>query len=128
MTCSTVVAVRPRVWMGCLACYNEGHLVGEWVDAADAGGLTPDGLHGSPTTHDELWCFDLEGFPVGTGEMSSTTAVQWPALLAWVETGCYVAGADNQLSASDFEERYCGCWDSFADYGAQLAEDIGLID
>lgn len=43
---------------------------------------------------------------------------QWPALLAWVGTGCYVADADNLPSASDFEERYCGCWDSFADYVA----------
>lgn len=54
--------------------------------------------------------------------------MQWPALLAWTENGCYVADADNLPSASDFEERYCGCWDSFADHVAQLAENIGLID
>lgn len=51
--------------------------------------------------------FDLEGFPRGTGEMSPTTAVpwgemfeevgetEWSALLAWVETGCYVADASD---------------------------------
>lgn len=61
-------------------------------------------------------------------EMTPTTVVQWPALLAWVETGCYVVGGDNLPSASDFEERYCGCWESFTDYAAQLAEDIDLID
>lgn len=126
MTAQTTV--RPSVWIGCLACYNAGVLNGRWFPAEGAAEVTPDGLHGSSTIHDELWCFDLEGFPVGTGEMSFTTAVQWPALLAWVETGCYVAGADNLPSMSDFEERYCGCWESFADYAAQLAEDIGLID
>ena len=34
MSCSTVTVARPRVWVGCLACYNEGRLVGEWVDIA----------------------------------------------------------------------------------------------
>ena len=83
---------------------------------------------------------NIEGFTQGTGEMSPLTAlqwgelfdevgeVQWPALLAWVETGCYISGGNNLPSASDFEERYCGCWESFADYATQLAEDIGLID
>lgn len=103
MSCSTVSATRPRVWIGCLSCYNEGRLVGEWVDATNAGDLTPNDLHGIPTTHEELWVFDLEGFPSGTGEMSPTAAApwgelyeevgetQWPALLAWVDSGCYVA-------------------------------------
>jgi glutamine synthetase len=25
----------PRVWIGCLASYNAGRLIGEWVDATD---------------------------------------------------------------------------------------------
>ena len=137
---TTLTTVRPSVWIGCLACYNEGILNGRWFPAEDADEATPDDLHQNPTHHDELWVFDHEGFPVGTGEMSPTTAVQWgelfdevgevqwSALLAWVETGYYIAAGDNLPSASDFEERYCGCWESFADYATQLAEDIGLID
>lgn len=136
----TQTTVRPSVWIGCLACYNKGLLNGQWFPAEEAGEVTPDDLHQNPTAHDELWIFDHEGFPVGTGEMSPTTAQQWgevfdevgeeqwPALLAWVETGCYIASGDTLPSASDFEERYCGCWESFADYATQLAEDIGLID
>ena len=27
------ICVMPRVWIGCLACYNEGNLVGDWFDA-----------------------------------------------------------------------------------------------
>ena len=53
---------------------------------------------------------------------------QWPALLAWVETGCYIAEGDDLPSTSDFRERYCGCWDSFEDYACQFAEDICLMD
>lgn len=115
MSCSTVTVVDPRVWIGCLSCYNEGRLAGEWVDAADAGALMPGDLHGSPTTHDKMWVFDLEGFPTGIGEMSPSAAVpwgelldevgttQWPAPLAWVETGCYIAeGAGDFPSLGDF--------------------------
>lgn len=53
---------------------------------------------------------------------------QWPALLAWIETGCYVACGDTLPSVSDFEERYCGCWDSFEDYAYQFAEDTCLME
>ena len=132
--------VRPSVWIGCLACYNQGLLNGQWFQAEEAGEVTPEDLHGTPTDHEELWCFDHEGFPTGTSEMSPDTAQlwgevfdeigeeQWPALLAWIETGCYVACGDTLPSTSDFRERYCGCWDSFEDYATQLAEDICLMD
>ena len=30
----------PRVWIGCLACYNEGRLVGDWYDAITADEIT----------------------------------------------------------------------------------------
>lgn len=108
--------------------------------AEGAGDLAPNDLHGTPTTHEEMWVFDLEGFPRGTGEMSPSAAVPWgefygevgetlwPALLTWVETGCYVVDADDLPSASDFEDAYQGEWDSFDDYAAQLTEDIGLTD
>ena len=115
-------------------------LNGRWFLAEEAGEVTPEDLHQHPTYHDELWIFDHEGFPAGTSEMSPDTAQlwseffdevreeQWPALLAWVETGCYVAYGDTLPSTSDFRERYCGCWDSFEDYATQLAEDICLME
>ena len=134
--CRTSTA--PRVWIGCLSCYNAGRLVGDWHDAEDAAEVTPEDVHGGPTTHEELWCLDIEGFPRGTGEMYPSTAAawgdlygevgetQWDALLVWVETGCYIADADDLPSTSDFEERYCGCWDSERDYADQLADDLGV--
>jgi hypothetical protein len=27
----------PRAWVGCLACYNDGRLVGSWMDGEEAG-------------------------------------------------------------------------------------------
>lgn len=54
--------------------------------------------------------------------------VQWGALLAWVETGYYVADVDGLPCASDFEDRYCGYWDSENDYAAHLAEEMRIWD
>ncbi|PIN52684.1 antirestriction protein [Trueperella pyogenes] len=126
--------------MGCLACYNAGRLVGDWFDAEAADEVTPEDLHDHPTSHEELWVFDLEGFPRGAGEMSPSAAalwgelceevgeMRWDALLAWVETGCYVADSDDLPCVSDFEERFCGCWNSESDYSAHLADELGIWD
>ena len=73
---------QPRVWIGCLACYNAGRLVGTWVDAVDADGVMPADVHRSmveagtavvsaddvyveadgSSPHEELWCMDHQGF------------------------------------------------------------------
>ncbi|MDO4792378.1 MAG: antirestriction protein ArdA [Buchananella hordeovulneris] len=128
--------VRPAVWLGCLACYTEGRLVGRWCDAEDAEGVTPEELHVGPTSHEELWCLDLEGFPACSGEFSPETATlwgelysevgdeQWGALKAWVEDGACVIDSDGLPERSSFEERYRGCWSSFLDY---LNEEIELL-
>lgn len=135
--------VTPMAWIGCLRCYNEGLLVGEWYDAATADEVTPADVHGAvfpEDTHDELWVFDHEGLPV-RGEMDPLAAAAWgkrldevdasqrPALCAWVESGDYVAeGGDGDLpSLTDFEERYAGHWDSFRAFAEQLADDLGLF-
>ncbi|TDP89770.1 antirestriction protein [Leucobacter luti] len=133
----------PRVWVGCLACYNAGHLVGEWCDAVDAGEVTSSDIHGTHTRadlHDELWCFDTENIPM-RGEMSPSDAAQWgeilsgvedhlrAALNAWVESGSYTAEGTGDLpSVSEFRDQHLGHWDSFRDYVESLAEDTGLLD
>ncbi len=73
--------VTARVWVGCLACYNEGFLAGEWWDADEAP-LSMTGtddetehfnaqiderrVHVSPyhyrDGHEELWVMDHDGF------------------------------------------------------------------
>lgn len=133
----------PAVWIGCLACYNDGALVGDWYDAIDADQVTVADLHRGTDRNfsqcEELRCMDTENIPV-SGEMSPMDAARWgraldavddhllPALFAWVRSGDYVAEGDGDLpSISDFAERYCGEWESFEDYAHQLAEDIGLL-
>ena len=92
------------------------------------------GAHSRADSHDKLWVFDHENIPV-RGELDPLTAAEWgrvytevgpehwPALCAWVESGDYVAEGTGDLpSISDFEERYQGHWDTFAEYAENLAD------
>lgn len=133
----------PRAWIGCLHCYNSGHLVGDWFDAVDADEVTLADVHkgsGRPyTACEELWVMDHDLIPI-PGEMSPHEAAEWgraltgvdehlrPALHSWVLSGCYVAeGTGDIPSLPDFEERYCGHWESFREYAEQLADDTGMM-
>lgn len=90
----------PQVWIGCLACYNAGRLVGRWVDADEAGDVTSETLHevaanlagtdpNEPAdlgAHDELWVFDHQGFGGVLGgvldaECSPAEAQRWAELI-----------------------------------------------
>lgn len=140
---TAIDTTTPRVWIGCESHYAECRLVGEWFDAKTADEVTVADVHlGSGLDHsqcEELWVMDHENMPV-SGEMDPLTAAEWgrcidsvdehlrPALLAWVRSGSYVAEGTGDLpSLPDFEERYCGEWDSFREYAEQLGEDIGLL-
>lgn len=137
-TTSTTTDTTPRAWIGCLACYNEGRLVGDWYNAIDADDVTPETIHGRATSHEELWCFDIENM-LTRSEMSPHEATrqaeviesvdehQRAAFHAWVASGDYVEDGDGLPSVSDFEERYCGEWESFDDYARELADDTGLL-
>lgn len=135
---------EPQVWIGCLACYNAGRLVGEWFPAVGADEVTLAQVHrsagGARFGCEELWVMDHEHIPV-RGEMDTTTAAAWgeayqqapdglwEAVCAWVDSGAYVAAADASTpSLGDFEERYTGQWDSFEDYAEHLAGELDLFD
>ena len=142
-TTSSATDMTPRVWIGCLACYNAGRLVGDWFNAEGAGEVTTYDIHGAHSradSHDKLWVFDHENIPV-RGELDPLTAAAWgrclaevnehlrPALCAWVESGGDIAEGNTDLpSISDFEERYCGRWGSFEDYAEHWATETGMMD
>lgn len=86
---------EPQVWIGCLACYNAGRLVGEWVDAIEAGDKTPADIHGDEdnlhrleirdggSPHEELWCMDHQDFKgLLDGECSPMEAQRIAEVLA----------------------------------------------
>lgn len=106
----------PLVWVGCLACYNGGSLVGDWVEAVDAAGWACFNV-----SHEETWVMD-HAFPGGIGEMSPSEAVQlgerigvaaslglpMPAYLAW----CSMTG---ETDPERCQNSYYGEWGSVED-------------
>ena len=76
---TTAISTTPRAWIGCLACYNAGRLVGDWFDAVTADEVTTYDVHSAHSradSHDELWVMDHENIPV-KGEMRPADAAAW---------------------------------------------------
>lgn len=141
---STTLSPTPAVWVGCMACYNAGKLVGEWVDAVNADKVTIQGLHTTFQVHDcegeELWVFDTESLPIAY-ELDPTTAVAWGKALEDVESDELAAfaawaasDAATRLPDSDvpdvavFHTSYQGQWESFSSYAHNYAEETGLLE
>ena len=143
MNVRTAQELTPRAWIGCLACYNSGKLVGEWFEAGNASDVTLIEVHGGlAQVHsecEELWCFDTDNIPVSR-EMGPHEATQWaevfaevgerlwPALHAWVRSGPYSTQHSSDLPVtSEFLDSYMGEHDSFISYLQQYVEDTGLL-
>lgn len=138
----TATNTTPRAWIGCLSCYNAGHLVGEWYDATEAAEVTPADVHGGDPVDEsceELWCFDHENIPV-RGELDPMVAQDWgdayeeagttlwPAVMAWAESGCHATVGDSDIpSIANFMERYCGEWSDFDEFAAEQLDQSGLL-
>lgn len=121
-----------RAWVGCLACYSEGRLVGEWVDAVDAAECVPCQRAG----HEEWWVMDHEGLPVA-GECSPGEATRWAEIMTACAEGTGApldavrAYLDNfhgyEDALNDFEDAWCGEWESERQYAEEYAEECGYL-
>lgn len=119
-----------RVWVGCLACYNAGRLIGEWRDAVDASDYEcPSGRH------EEYWIMDHE-IPGVDGEMDPATAVRWGEVWAGVEEHQAEAFAawlsyagikdPEDATVAAFEDAYEGEWESPEAHAWELLESCGI--
>lgn len=120
---------EPRVWVGCLSCYNEGRLVGEWASALEA----PEVIPCQRPNHEEWWCMDHEGF-LGAldGECSPEEAAKIATALAEFD------GGDDQVVAAWladghpvgrpdlFQDEFRGVFNSEREFAYQLADDLGF--
>ena len=130
--------IVPRVWIGCLACYNEGQLTGHWYDAVDAADVLPSDLHGVPTDHEEMWVMDTENLPI-SGETDPRTAAKWGAIveavdpqwrgafLAWIDEEGY-DDPDDVPDRAGFYELLLGEWPSFDEFAEEIVRDTGMLD
>jgi antirestriction protein len=157
-TLAAVETDSPSVWVGCLGCYNNGSLFGEWVDGLVATDLVAAGIAVIKTIvgytaarcvrcfSDEFHVFDHENFgPFLDGECSPWQAQQAAeAMVAFNEAavnsnvpkGALLAFAANEdLKAQDFAEwiedaqdRYEGQWESTTAFAEDYTATLGLLD
>lgn len=133
------MSTEPRIYVACLAAYNNGLLHGEWIDADQSA----DELHeavarmlaASPQPGAEEWAIhDYEGFgSLRLGEYESLERVaaiaagiaeHGDAFSAWLsyDESQDVAGMQS------FEDAYRGEWDSLRAYAGDYAESTGMYD
>jgi antirestriction protein len=133
------MSTNPRVYVACLAAYNNGRLHGTWIDANQSA----DELHedvqrmlaASPEPGAEEWAIhDYEGF----GELrlsewesfervsaiAAGIAEHGDAFSAWLSYDESQDVTDMQA----FEDAYRGEWDSLRAYAEDFADDLGLYD
>lgn len=125
-----------RVWVGCLAHYNNGDLIGEWLDASEAGDWVCPRKDPSDVylNCEETWVMDHE-IPGVNGEMDPMTAVKWAGVFAEVEdyeADAFAAwmGMETRQPDDDtytrFRDAYHGEWAKPEDHAWSFVEDQHL--
>jgi hypothetical protein len=141
---TTTTATERRIWIGSLADYNNGDLLGEWVDVdgKDGDELQAEAARILATSRqpyaEEFAIFDHEGFGrlieeyTPLRDVAELSAVMdgiydEAAFLAWID---YQGKDDLPQDISDyaerFEQQYCGEM-SGEEYAEQFAEETGQL-
>ena len=127
-----------RIYVACLASYNNGILHGAWIDAdQDAGSIFTEVqkmLAASPMPDAEEWAIhDYEGF-YGYAVSESQSFKQVSSLAVFIgEQGKLGAellthfGGDIDDARNTLEENYCGEYKSLADFAEELTTETVTI-
>ncbi len=134
----TTTTEQPRIYVACLAAYNNGYLHGEWIDAAQEPWPLYDAvramLSASPVAGAEEWAIhDYEGFGgVRIGEHTGLDRVS--ELAAFIATHDEVGAAVLDYYSGSLDEarealadRYLGAHASLADYMQEVTEETATI-
>lgn len=128
--------LHPRIWVGSLADYNAGRLLGDWLDAAadpsDLRAAVDRILAGSHESDAEEWgIFDYDDFgDYQVGEYDSLDQVanvargiaeHGPAFATWVEIH-----DGNPDMLAQFDDCFIGTYDSPADWAREVLEGSGI--
>lgn len=134
---ATEFEFTPAVWVGCLACYNDGNLVGDWVGAFEAGDFIPCNQPG----HEERQAMDHEGF-LGAldGETSPEEAqdlaermrdelsdMDSKKVAAWIEHS-HNTGDDFMECVESFQDSYDGTFDTRLDWAWGYMDNTGMLN
>lgn len=142
-----------RAWVGCLGCYNDGDLVGSWLDADDCGDLVAAGLAIIARDEDdnrgelcprcgseEFWVMDHEGLPAAvlSGECSPSQfhelATVWETIDSPEMVAAYLGNMGETVTAENLAklaesaaDAYTG-YETVIEYAEALIEDSGARD
>lgn len=138
MGATTTETLQPRIYVACLAAYNNGHLHGAWIDAAQEPWSIYDGvkvmLAASPVAGAKEWAiYDYDGF--GGIRIKEYTGFERVSALACfiVEHGEIGAAlldyfnGDLDEAREAMEGRYLAEHASLADYVQDLTEETTPI-
>lgn len=143
----------PQVWIGCLASYNAGRLIGEWVEATDVDEMNEAQTRVAATAvaaakeaheyplyfgdPEEFFIADYDNFPQAAvsmlGEYSPYETVaavgaaieeHGAAFSKWLETIDELGEVDSL--AERFTESYRGEWESEEAFAMEQATELGL--
>lgn len=134
---------EPRIYVACLAAYNNGVLHGEWIDAnqdaADIHERIQEMLAKSPIEgaeefaihdYDEFSSYAIQEYDTVeyVSVIGQSIADHGDAMAAWLENERPINADEATERAGQFEEAYAGEWGSIEEYAENLADDIGAID
>ena len=127
-----------RIYVACLAAYNNGHLHGRWIDLENGLDAVQDEIRemlaSSPFPDAEEWAIhDYEGFEgLSIAEYEGLDSVCEKA--AFIEAhgtlGALVAehlGGDLDGARTALEDQYAGCFASLADFAEDITEQTTII-
>lgn len=130
--------LEPKIYVACLAAYNQGFLHGQWIDAdqseASLSNAIMDMLSQSPIEEEaEEWAIhDYDGFgEIAISEYEALSSIS--ELAAFVikhgELGAMLYGYYNSLSDAEkmLEENYVGVYEHKADFARELTEETQEI-
>lgn len=133
---TTTTDTAPHAWVGCLACYNDGRLVGDWVDAREAADYVPCTRTDFGAPHEEWWVFDFEGFDEFlTGECSPDHAQKLAELIDRIEDdgrmapSVFARWCDNQhqdpfeVDLEHVADRFAGVFESRREWADSFLSD-----
>ena len=131
--------IPPKIYIACLASYNNGILHGAWVDAALGIDHIQDALHAilksSPIAGAEEWAVhdyeDFETLNISEYEGFDSICEKAEFIENHGALGTALAdyfGGDLEEAEQAIESQYCGAYDNITDYAREFYEECGLLN
>jgi antirestriction protein len=130
--------ITPKIYVACLAAYNNGKLHGSWIEAnQEASGIyqaIAEMLQASPIPSAEEWAIhDYEGF--GSLRLHEWEAIervaQWANFITeHGELGCaLLAHYSGSVDAArdTLADQYLGCYANVEEYVQEVTEESGIV-